>query len=273
MDTHQAAMLFLDSKRSSGRAKATIALYSMVLLRFSDSYVTLPSEPEQIEKWMASIDGQPETRHVYFRTLRTFYSWLDARHQIPNPTRSIEAPRVPGKLPRFLTPKELRLLLEYPHHSKRDRALLYFLVDTGVRSGEAASLLSENIKEGWAIVTGKRGQRFVPMSPVTQVMLAQMASSGPVWHGFRGPLTSSGIQQAVKSSMKSVGLQGKKLGPHLLRHTFATLWNGEELVLQNLLGHSSLHMTKRYRQLRVEHITTQHTLHSPLKHLNLVAII
>ena len=73
--------------------------------------------------------------------------------------------------------------------------------------------------------------------------------------------------------MKAVGLQGKKLGPHTLRHTFATLWSGEELVLQSLMGHSSLEMTKRYRQLRAEHVAVQHALHSPLKHLEPTAIM
>ena len=249
-------------------------MYSLVLRRFSDWHVTLPSEPEPIESWIASIDGQPETRHMYFRTLRTFYRWLELRHQVINPMHYVESPTVPRKLPRYLTPKELGLLLEYPSHSCRDKALLYFLADTGVRAGEAASLSCENVFDGWVIVTGKSGQRFIPLSPITQAMLAEVAPmTGPVWRGSRGPLTSGGIQKLVKRRMKAAGLQGRKLGPHLLRHTFATLWTGEEIVLQNVMGHSTLHMTTKYRQLRPSHVRSQHEAHSPLKDIGTVAIM
>ena len=274
MDTAQVTQLFLDSRRLSGRSKATISLYSLVLRRFSDWYDTLPSEPEPIEVWLAAINGQPETRHMYFRTLRTFYRWLELRHKVSNPMRYVEAPTVLRKLPRYLTTRELGSLLEFPSHSTRDKALLYFLADTGVRAGEAASLSCENIFDGWGIVTGKSGQRFIPLSPITQAMLANVVpKTGPVWQGSRGPLSSGGIQKLVKRRMKAAGLRGKKLGPHLLRHTFATLWTGEEIVLQNVMGHSTLHMTTRYRQLRHSHVRSQHEAHSPLKEIGRVAII
>ena len=273
IDTKQACQLFLDSKKLSGRSKATIALYSLVLRRFSEGHVTLPSEPEPIESWIASIDGQPETRHMYFRTLRTFYRWLELRHKVLNPMRVVEAPSVPHKLPRYLSQKELGSLLGYPDHSPRDKALLYFLIDTGARAGEATNLRCEDVHEGWAMVTGKTGQRFVPLSPIVQELLSQLGTDGQYWLGRSGPLTPNGITQAVCRAMRNAGLRGRKLGPHLLRHTFATMWTGEELVLQDLMGHSTLGMTKRYRQLRKGHILTQHAEHSPLKNKGIIDTI
>ena len=44
---------------------------------------------------------------------------------------------------------------------------------------------------------------------------------------------------------------GIHVHPHLLRHTFATLWlknGGDSLMLQSLLGHTTFMMTNRYCQ-------------------------
>jgi site-specific recombinase XerD len=51
----------------------------------------------------------------------------------------------------------------------------------------------------------------------------------------------------IKMSRRS----GIRVHPHLLRHTFATMWlkNGRDsLMLQRLLGHTTLMMTNRYCQ-------------------------
>ena len=65
---------------------------------------------------------------------------------------------------------------------------------------------------------------------------------------------------------------GRKTGiaiyPHLLIHTFATLWlknSGDSLMLQRLLGHTTLMMTNRYCQaVGCEDAVEAHRTYSPI---------
>ena len=68
-------------------------------------------------------------------------------------------------------------------------------------------------------------------------------------------LTSEGIT-LKDSSVETLFIKlskkaGMHVNPHLLRHTFATMWlknGGDSLMLQRLLGHTTLMMTNRYCQ-------------------------
>jgi integrase/recombinase XerD len=73
-------------------------------------------------------------------------------------------------------------------------------------------------------------------------------------------LSKRGIQREIAAIAKMAGLE-KKVSPHVLRHTFATLTlnNGAELVaVQELLGHSSPETTLRYARITEERKHEQH---------------
>lgn len=63
------------------------------------------------------------------------------------------------------------------------------------------------------------------------------------------PLKARGILEMMRRCGKRAGIRGVRCSPHTLRHTFAKrfLLNGGDLfTLQQILGHSSLEMVKRY---------------------------
>ena len=63
--------------------------------------------------------------------------------------------------------------------------------------------------------------------------------------------------------------RGQRPSSRALRHTFGTLWEGDELILQQILGHRKLEMVQRYRRFRIGRAVAQHAVHSPLAQLSL----
>jgi len=68
------------------------------------------------------------------------------------------------------------------------------------------------------------------------------------------PINSTTVQKyyrALSALLNWSVSEGIRVHPHLLRHTFATMWLrncGDSLMLQRLLGHTKLMMTNRYCQ-------------------------
>jgi len=154
----------------------------------------------------------------------------------------------------------------------RDRALITLLLDTGIRSGELVGLRVGDIRDGSILVTGKTGQRKVPISEPTQGLLNQLTYmldiSSFVFVGQHGRLTRSGVYRLIRQCHKQVGVFGSKLGAHRIRHTFGRhyLVNGGDIrSLQLILGHSNIHTTEKYASLADTEVAEKHRQFSPLR--------
>ena len=210
---------FLRAKTSAGRRAKTLEKYHSQLGRFADMFSYLPTMPAQIDRFLGGIEGEPETKDTYYRTLSSFYGWLARRHYIrENPVVLVEAPLVLPKAPRVLEPAELATLLTHGAHSDRDRALLYFLTDTGARIGEAANLRVDDLRDGYVLLAGKTGQRFAPLSAQVSSMILRLrrGHSRFVWQGRLGPLTQGALVHIVKDAFRRAGFVGHDLTPLLV---------------------------------------------------------
>ncbi len=80
----------------------------------------------------------------------------------------------------------------------------------------------------------------------------------PVFLNNRGErITTRSVARIVEKHLKRAGIP-IKMGPHGLRHSFAThlLNGGADLrVIQELLGHASLSTTQRYTHLNLDQLT------------------
>ena len=79
-------------------------------------------------------------------------------------------------------------------------------------------------------------------------------------------MTTNGIQKRVRALFLSAGIDGKKVGPHTLRHSMATKYierGGDVAILQRILGHATLVQTNRYVTLAGRPILAQHAQKSP----------
>ena len=83
-------------------------------------------------------------------------------------------------------------------------------------------------------------------------------------------MSNNALQLVMKRLGEKSGI--KRLHAHLLRHTFALnyLVNGGDLfTLQQILGHTTLEMVRRYVNLANAHVMTQHQRFSPVDRMNL----
>ena len=131
-------------------------------------------------------------------------------------------------------------------------ALCTFLVDTGLRLGEALKLAWVDIGPSEVVVKGtKTGKpRRVPLTTRAETALA----SG--WKDETGPFTrlnASTLHSQWNAAKEALALgDDDELVPHCLRHTFASrlVVAGVDLVtVKTLLGHSTLQQTLRYAHM------------------------
>lgn len=246
MFVYQAIDIFIKAKQAENLSNQTIQSYSYRLNIFG-SYVSeknppgeLPREPTVIEDFLIYKNSTPETVDTYFRLLRNFYRFLNRRGEIDfNPLDKMAKPKLPRKVVRSFTQKELRQILNYPGHRDHDRAFLWLLASTGMRVGEALSVTEESFIDGVLTIQGKTGQRLVPMDP----RIWKMVEYELPWVWNRRESASEGIKKAIKRA----GVTGNRASAHTLRHTFCRLWNHDLQSLVGVMGWTTNRMLDKYK--------------------------
>ena len=206
-------------------------------------------------------------------SIRSFFKFLYREgYKRTNPAKLVSNPKLPKLLPRFLSVDDAFALVERPAGTgflpARDRAILELLYSSGLRVSEISSLNIDDIntKEGFLKVKGKgRKERMVPVGSkaidaIKSYMVERIALKSKDRFLFLNRtgkgLSDRGVRRLVVKYARMTGISGK-IGPHALRHTFAThlLQGGADLrVIQELLGHSSLSTTQKYTHLDVTHL-------------------
>jgi len=146
---------------------------------------------------------------------------------------------------------------------KRDKALILFLYDSGLRISEAILLSHQDInwEEKYLIISwGKRNkQRYVPTSDLALSTLEQhyreelnldiLKERGPVFRNRYGKkLSKRRAQKIVTNAARTAGIR-QPVSAHTLRHSYAThlLHRGANLrTIQILLGHEQIQTTQIY---------------------------
>ena len=275
MKTREAISEFLQSRYNL--KPVTIAWYRVRLERFATLYTQLPKGPGPIEAFLSQVTGSPETKHASYRTLKAFYRFISKRHRLANPIEQIEPPRRPRKVMATLEPNETMMLLRSVSNNSpsklRDQAILTLFVDTGIRSSELADLRKQHINGETIKISGKTGEREVPISEETRrlllsLIIAEDSADDYVFHGHKGPLTRSGVYKIVSAHMIKAGIQGPKVGAHRIRHAFGKgyLVNGGDLrSLQELMGHTNITTTEKYASLNLSDVISKHHRFTPLR--------
>ncbi|UCC67480.1 MAG: tyrosine-type recombinase/integrase, partial [Armatimonadota bacterium] len=203
--------------------------------------------PAYVRRFLASLHEQGYARTSIARklsALRSLYRYLRARgHVSSDPTVGIKAPRGRRRLPRFLFMGDVEKLLAAPDVSTplglRDRALLETLYATGLRVGELVGLTVVQCEGASDLrIVGKGGrERLVILGRPAQEAIARYLAEGRPHLAARrrdqkdegrlfvnvrgGALTDRGARRVVHRHLLRACAQ-HDIGPHALRHTFAT---------------------------------------------------
>lgn len=215
--------------------------------------------------------------------LKSFYAFQAAERRVDeSPAEAFRSPRLPKRLPRYLTKEEMEKLFRAPIKGKfeaaRARTMLELLYATGMRVSELVGLKTDavNLQDGWVRVLGKGSkERLIPLHAAAVRLLKQylelrrdkFEECAPELFLNRAGKRLSRVQfwRDLKALGKAAGVK-TPLHPHLLRHTFAThlLQGGADLrAVQELLGHASLATTQIYTHLETSGIKSAHQKFHP----------
>jgi site-specific recombinase XerD len=206
--------------------------------------------------------------------IHTFYRWAVADGLIDHdPSLLLGRPKVANRLPTVLRANEAAALVERAGDEGsddpieraiclRDRAILELLYGSGLRVSEVTALRPQDLDFDGArvLVRGKGSkERRVPVSDFAVTAVRDWlthgrpelvaAAAGPVFVNRKHkPMTPRDVRAMVDGYAGGL-LPGRRIGPHTLRHSFAThlLEGGADIrAVQELLGHSSVATTQRY---------------------------
>ena len=194
---------------------------------------------------------------------------------LANPFDTVSAPKLPKRMPHFLSGEEVKTLLASPNPSDpqgmRDRAILELLYAAGMRVSELVNLnladmdstkaqikvLGKGNKERLVLI-GKPAMRAV-LSYIREgrsKLIGKKTSNALFLNRFGTRLTVRSVARHLAKYALIAGAR-RHVHPHALRHSFAThlLDMGADLRgIQELLGHASLSTTQRYTHVSAERL-------------------
>lgn len=224
----------------------------------------------------------PATINTRLKTLRNMFNTLQSEgiidsdpiagiRNVPNPTEEIE----------ILSVKELERLLKAPtketYAGFRDFVILHVLIDTMMRIGEALQLKDtyfnfekSSVSVKASIAKGNK-PRILPIRPLTGRLIQKLIELNKTFYSehvfltnYGEPMTRDHFRKRLSRHAKKAGIK-KRVYPHLLRHTAATLFledGGDIRHLQSILGHSDIRMVIRYTHLTNKALQKHHAKHS-----------
>lgn len=282
---------FILDRKASGVSKATIKTYGVEFRRFlafCDSHFILSIQtltPFILRSYLVHLEStgrNPGGVHIGYRTVKSLLLWYENEVEPDNwknPIRKVKPPKLP-LLPiepvALETVEKLYSVCEGEgFNAIRDRAMLLFLLDTGLRAFEAcgADLGDLDLLSGQLLIRqGKGGKsRIVFIGKKTRkdirhYLRGRKDNNQAVWVSEVGErLTYEALNSMLRRRANQAGV--KKPGLHDFRRAFAlnSLRAGMDVFsLQKLMGHADLQVLNRYLAQNTEDLKIAHGKASPV---------
>ena len=215
--------------------------------------------------------------------LKTFIIFYAKEHNLPSFKNELELPKFYKKLPTVLSVEEVDSLLDIKTDTPfefRNKTMLELLYATGLRISELCNLKINNINIDEKVLRcfGKgQKERMVPFGTNAQKYLKEYIdiyrpkliktyfTDNLFLNNHGKPITRQGFFKILQKIAKEKGIN-KNIGPHTLRHSFAThlLNNGADLkVIGEMLGHANLSTTGIYTHVNNQRLKENYLKYRP----------
>ena len=246
---------------------------------------------KQVRNWVVSLVEDKQQASSIKRkvsALKTFFKTLQINGIIKNnPADKISTPKIPERLPKFISEKSITQLYENKvelFEDTYDGQLQFIIIEllygTGIRRDELINIKLTDInwaKKELKILGKGNKERILPLgkeiinllSEYVEIRNSKIENSEVFTYLL---ITSKGeklypnyVYRTVKKYLSLCSTVEKK-SPHILRHSFATHLsnNGAKLNdIKELLGHSSLASTQIYTHNTIEQLKEIYKLAHP----------
>ncbi|HOZ37313.1 MAG TPA: tyrosine-type recombinase/integrase [Anaerolineaceae bacterium] len=304
------------SLKADGYSQATIDLYRIMLKNLTEflddpevqnittydltryfAFLRSDYQPQRKSGSIAPLSGSTLQNH--WKAIKCFFNWASVEFSLQK--RPDEKLKLPPNNPKVIMPlseSDIKAILTHAEYSReaktnsrnsfkmkrttseRDIALIIFLLDTGVRSGEACRLniMDLDLEKGEVFIAPygsskrKTKSRVLPIGKATRrVIWRYLASRSETDENDPLFLTVAGKRMnpnSVRLLLTDLGVKANvpNCHPHRFRHTFAVQYlrnDGDIFTLQMILGHESLDMVRFYLQLANSDAVNAHRRSSP----------
>lgn len=294
---------------SEGHSRKTETVYTRTLRPFFDYLRTEHQltdlselELDHIRAWLVWLRNTPsqhdrprtsKTIESYCRQVKAFAHWCFIEGILDHdPTERLKLPKAEKKIIRVFSDDEVRKLHEacvpsstglrpevHRMLTARNRAILWVLLDTGMRASELAGMRFMDLdrKRGTIYIMGKGAKE-------RKVLLGQrgyhyLCTYLDHWHGEPesteeklilsddgAPMGEQTITKLFARLKKRSGIADKRVSAHTCRHWYAIrflLKGGKLFALQRHLGHETLEMVKIYAHFTDQDVEEEKRKFSP----------
>ncbi len=278
---------FLIAKKSENLSPYSIRFYRRNLRVFFDycdsksvktiSQIT-PSFLREYFLYLGELHNPGGVRGFY-ASVRAFLSWYwsEADPGQPNPIAKVRAPKVSGEP---LEPVDIQHVYGMIDTCKddllgrRDKAIMLFLLDTGVRARQLLSISLADVNPMTGEVVVRKGKGGKPRTVylgsrsrrALRAYLRERTEETALWLTDDGDaLTYTGLKMMMRRRAKYAGVPVPQI--HAFRRWFALtcLRNGMDVYsLSHLMGHSGIEILRRYLKQADTDLLEAHRRASPV---------
>lgn len=248
-------------------------------------------EPDFIRSYILMFSEQHNEGgvHASFRSIRAFFHWIEKEELMPiewkNPIKRVKAPHLPKRIIEPVPLEDVNSLLRTcrgdSFFDKRDKAVIFFLLDTGARAQEVCNINLPDVELSSGQVTIRQGKgrepRYVFINRTTIKALRaylrirdNLKTEALFVSKTMERLTYDGLRQLLQRRAELARLKEIPT-PHDFRRQFALsmLRNKVDIFsLQRLMGHKDITILQRYLAQTTEDIRVAHDKGSPVENFS-----